>query len=144
MSRERELLNKAIEMIQIVPLMASIGHAAPDFGSELILEIQELLAQPEQEQEPVAWQLVANFITDGDILQYTYSKPRDELYEYYRVTPLYTSPPTREGLTPREGLTEYKKGYAQAELDLKRQPLTNENSDTVSAFNPVSNNYWSR
>jgi len=33
--------------------MASIGHAAPDFGSELILEIQELLAQPEQEQEPL-------------------------------------------------------------------------------------------
>jgi hypothetical protein len=54
------------------------------------------------------------------------------------------APPAREGLTPREGLTEYKKGYAQAELDLKRQPLTNENSDTVSAFNPVSNNYWSR
>ena len=48
MSKERELLNKAIEIIQIVPLMASIGHAAPDFGSELILEIQELLAQPEQ------------------------------------------------------------------------------------------------
>jgi len=53
MSKERELLNKAIEMIQIVPLMASIGHAAPDFGSELILEIQELLAQPEQEPEPL-------------------------------------------------------------------------------------------
>jgi len=48
MSKERELLNKAIEIIQIVPLMASIGHAAPDFGSELILEIQDLLAQPEQ------------------------------------------------------------------------------------------------
>lgn len=48
MSKERELLNKAIEMIQIVPLMASIGHVPPDFGSELILEIQELLVQPEQ------------------------------------------------------------------------------------------------
>lgn len=29
-----------------------------------------------------------------------------------------------EGLTPREGLAEYKKGYARAELDLKREPLS--------------------
>ena len=49
MNRERELLNKAIEMIQIVPMMASIGNVSPDFGSELILEIRELLAQTEQE-----------------------------------------------------------------------------------------------
>ena len=48
MSKERELLNKAIEMIQIAPMMASIGNLPPDFGSELILEIQELLAQPER------------------------------------------------------------------------------------------------
>ena len=48
MSKERELLNKAIEMIQIVPMMASIGNVPPDFGSELILEIKELLAQPER------------------------------------------------------------------------------------------------
>ena len=49
MSIERELLNKAIEMIKIVPIMTSIGNVPPDFASELILEIQELLAQPEQE-----------------------------------------------------------------------------------------------
>ena len=49
MSIERELLNKAIEMIKIVPIMASIGNVPPDFASELILEIQELLAQPETE-----------------------------------------------------------------------------------------------
>ena len=28
--------------------------------------------------------------------------------------------PEQENLTPRQGLAEYKKGYAQAELDLKR------------------------
>ena len=55
MSKERALLNKAIEMIQIVPMMASIGNVPPDFGSELILEIKELLAQPEQ-TEPVYWE----------------------------------------------------------------------------------------
>jgi hypothetical protein len=31
-----------------------------------------------------------------------------------------------EAITPREGLTEYKKGYAKAELDLKREPLSDE------------------
>jgi len=29
-----------------------------------------------------------------------------------------------EGITPREGLKEFKKGYAQAEQDLKREPLS--------------------
>jgi len=48
-NKERELLNKAIEMIKIVPIMTSIGNVPPDFASELILEIQELLAQPETE-----------------------------------------------------------------------------------------------
>jgi hypothetical protein len=48
MSKERELLEQAIEMIQIVPMMASIGNVPPDFGSELLLEIKELLAQPEK------------------------------------------------------------------------------------------------
>ena len=97
MSKERELLNKAIEMIQIVPLMASIGHAAPDFGSELILEIQELLAQPEQtEQEPVAWMNDSGgcFLSDGN----KYSE---------HWTALYTAPPnsTRaEQLAFEEGI----------------------------------------
>jgi hypothetical protein len=31
-----------------------------------------------------------------------------------------------KGLTPREALTEYKKGYARAELDLKREPLSDD------------------
>ena len=150
MSKERELLNKAIEMIQIVPMMVSIGNAPPDFGSELILEIQKLLAQPEQ--EPEAWMWTRNYEGGGytnKVFEFLndaeeYAKDSKTLKSPDIIRPLYTAPPTREGLTPREGLTEYKKGYAQTELDLKRQPLTNENSDTVSAFNPVSNNYWSR
>ena len=63
MSKERELLNKAIELIQIVSMVESIGKVSPDFGSELILEIQELLAQPVKyqfttrlDQEPVMYQ----------------------------------------------------------------------------------------
>ena len=34
--------------------------------------------------------------------------------------------PEQEGLTPRQGLEEYKRGYAQAELDLKRETLSEE------------------
>ena len=85
-------------------------------------KIQELLAQPEQDLEV----LKKDWVNFG--------------YEAGRKSALSKQEP----LTPRQGLEEYKRGYAQAELDLKRQPLTNENSDTVSAFNPVSNNYWSR
>ena len=32
--------------------------------------------------------------------------------------------PEQEPLTPRQGLEEYKRGYARAELDLKREPLS--------------------
>ena len=31
--------------------------------------------------------------------------------------------PEQKPLTPRQGLAEYQRGYAQAELDLKREPL---------------------
>ena len=103
MSKERELLNKAIEMIQIVPLMASIGHAAPDFGSELILEIQELLAQPEQteqDQEPVAWIIETEI--HGKLSEWVctdkkhYMEAHDSIKE---PIPLYTAPPKREPLS---------------------------------------------
>jgi hypothetical protein len=40
-----------------------------------------------------------------------------------RITELIAQP---EGITPREGLTEYKKGCAKAELDLKREPIDEE------------------
>ena len=36
--------------------------------------------------------------------------------------------PEQEPLTPRQGLEEYKRGYARAELDLKREPLSEEES----------------
>ena len=46
------------------------------------------------------------------------------LNDVENIRPLYLAPSSREGLTPREGLTEYKKGYARAELDLKRKCLS--------------------
>lgn len=141
MTIERDLLEKVIS-----------GDNKGDFfvSYDLYKEIYEFLAQPEQ--EPVAWMWTRNYEGGGytnKVFEFLndaeeYAKDSKTLKSPDIIRPLYTAPPTREGLTPREGLTEYKKGYAQTELDLKRQPLTNENSDTVSAFNPVSNNYWSR
>ena len=34
--------------------------------------------------------------------------------------------PEQEPLTPRQGLEEYKRGYARAEIDLKREPLSDQ------------------
>ena len=107
MSKERDLLNKAIELIQIVPMMASIGNVPPDFGSELILEIQELLAQPEQ--EPVAW------MYDLDMMIHPISNTRSQRFgqltaidptnrqqDAVNIRPLYLAPPKREPLSQDE------------------------------------------
>ena len=42
--------------------------------------------------------------------------------------------PEQPPITPRQGLEEYKKGYAQAELDLKREPLSE--SEIFNAWIP--------
>lgn len=47
----------------------------------------------------------------------------DEILNY-EYTPPKREPLSKEQLTPRQGLTEYKKGYARAELDLKHKFLS--------------------
>ena len=118
MSKERELLNKAIEMIQIVPLMASIGHVPPDFGSELILEIQELLAQSEQEQEPVAWMWDEMFCEDWTTVSSVIKPSRSKYVD--NVHPLYLTPPKRE---PEDDqyYNHIKEHKEQIEADFKEQ-----------------------
>ena len=74
MSKERELLNKAIEMIQIAPMMASIGNVPPDFGSELILKIQELLAQPEQEHKTCSLSFLKGYARGFDVAREDYKQ----------------------------------------------------------------------
>ena len=56
---------------------------------------------------------------NGDLLPEEYMQLMKETKE------LLAQP---EPLTPRQGLEEYKRGYAQAELDLKREPLSEEES----------------
>jgi hypothetical protein len=47
------------------------------------------------------------------------------MYEkLYKTTKEILAQP--EPLTPRQGLEEFKKGYVQAEQDLKREPLSDE------------------
>ena len=121
MSIERELLQTALGILEDYEWgYGGDHHKSPE--ASILNDIRKLLAQPEQDLEV----LKKDWVNFG--------------YEAGRKSALSKQEP----LTPRQGLEEYKRGYAQAELDLKRQPLTNENSDTVSAFNPVSNNYWSR
>ena len=79
--------------------------------NETFLEVRELLAQPEQ--EPEAWKVI-----DGANGEFMFSrvKPMERTYKYDVVIPLYTSP-------LKTNRVFYQEGYAQAELDLKREPL---------------------
>ena len=76
-------------------------------------QTRKLLAQPETEQEPVAWKVI-----DGANGEFMFSrvKPMERTYKYDVVIPLYTSP-------LKTNRVFYQEGYAQAELDLKREPL---------------------
>ena len=76
----------------------------PEELDSLMEETKELLAQPEQDLEV----LKKDWVNFG--------------YEAGRKSALSKQEP----LTPRQGLEEYKRGYAQAELDLKREPLSDE------------------
>ena len=73
MSKERELLQRVVEYMWV---------------GDIVEEIKELLAQPEQEQEPVAWMNDSGgcFLSDGN----KYSE---------NWIALYTSPPKREPLS---------------------------------------------
>jgi len=83
MSKERELLKKIVDYM---------------WEGELVDEIKELLAQPEQtEQEPEAW-IVVNKETGyrtqvSDLTPFLYNR------EIFEVIPLYLAPPKREPLS---------------------------------------------
>ena len=58
-------------------------------------------------------------LAEKDMVQYYYGSLVNEIQELLAQT-------EQEPLTPRQGLAEYKRGYARAELDLKRKPLSDE------------------
>ena len=81
----------------------------------------DINTQAQPEQEPVAW-MNEGVDETGETVRSIYQ----HFYEHANLIPLYASPPKREPLTPRQGLEEYKRGYARAELDLKREPLSDD------------------
>jgi hypothetical protein len=79
MSKERELLERWLDDTIF----------EPEELDSLMEETRELLAQPEQEQEPVAW------MQDG--IELYVLEEKNSLRGY--VIPLYTAPPKREPLS---------------------------------------------
>jgi len=86
MSKERALLKKVL--------------ATGWLDHTLSCEVEAILAQPEQKQEPVAW----HYIYDDGITVRERVTECMPLGEHYTITPLYTSPPKRE--QEWQGLTE--------------------------------------
>ena len=83
MSKEMDLLKKIL--------------ATGWLNNTISCEVEELLAQPEQ--EPVAWKVI-----DGTHGGYMFSriKPTEHTYKYNVVIPLYTAPQKREPFGPEE------------------------------------------
>jgi hypothetical protein len=115
MSIERELLKRF--MIELT--------TEEDVVS-LFNDIKECLAEPEQtEQEPVAWMYEWVNEIGEPVKSVVYN-----FYEDVNLIPLYTAPPKREPpMTQREA---YQRGYAQAEMDLKRKPFKPEERQRLS------------
>ena len=97
MSIERELLKEVLYVI------GEYTEDAQERTEILIAEIEKLLAQPEQSNEPVAWM--------QDSIELYVLEEKSAIRGY--VIPLYTAPPTREPLSDgeiRDGL-DGKNGF---------------------------------
>jgi hypothetical protein len=105
-----------------------------------IKEIRKLLAQPEQEQEPVAWMYeeATSFNKDGYFSEWLpcfYLEKADEDESLRNETPLYAAPPPkREPLSdtkcpyPEETSCEYRDGFTDGILYAeKHHAITGEN-----------------
>jgi hypothetical protein len=94
MSKERELLRQSLIALEDGP-----------YGWELMEEIQNLLAQPEPEQEPVAWMYEWEEIGGKEwtsVKNGKYPPIVEEEYCMRNLRPLYLAPPTREPLSDKE------------------------------------------
>ena len=102
MSKGKEVVNRERLLLEEIDKYSRIyGECLP---ANLADTLQEVLSQPEQ--EPVYWG----------------NEKKALLNEIDHLTNRLAQP-EQETITPRQGLEEYKRGYAKAELDLKREPL---------------------
>ena len=107
MSKERELLKR----------IANYGDAiSPHF----IYEINELLAQPEQEQEPVGYLYKQMDCTGEWATIFKVDKPYITWHDIKDIVPVYTAPPKREslGLEIMDvcGSEDYREGFKDGAL----------------------------
>lgn len=72
--------------------------------------------------------LKAGFINTSNGLESPFIEGEDLTDNLKLFASLLLAQPEQKPLTPRQGLAEYKRGYARAELDLKREPLSEEES----------------
>jgi len=117
MSKERELLERV--------LTSELWSVQEELQSK----IRELLAEPEQ--KPAAW--MYEFTGELDVRLERTARvilllEKQDWVESrttgsYVESPLYTSPKREPPITSRE---MYQRGYAAAERDLKREPLSDE------------------
>jgi len=92
-------MSKYIDMLHLIVE----GDNRGDFfiSNELLKEAQELLAQPEQEQEPVAW-MWKKHTAGGWLDVFSIDKPTANAHQI-NIRPLYyTAPPKRLPLTPQQ------------------------------------------
>jgi hypothetical protein len=95
MSKERELLKRAIYFLEPLDWAQNVSLTCQD----LIKEIEELLAQPEQ--QPDLW-VVTN---PWGVMELMWSEPREQVYVNYKVTKFYRSPLKSKPLSVEESFS---------------------------------------
>jgi len=99
-------------------------HGLKETHYDLYWDIQAELEKIEQKPNNVGY-LYKQKDCYGEIeTMFSFDKPYITWHTVTDVTPVYTAPPTRE--PPMTGREMYQRGYAAAERDLKREPLSDE------------------
>jgi len=109
MSKERELLKKVLAT-------GLLDHT-------LSCEVEAILTLPEPIKER---EVSGKIISTDDACNWNLTVGTLKNYDHVYVNGIRYVEFQPEPLTPRQGLEEYKKGYYQAELDLKREPLSDD------------------
>ena len=97
MSKERDLLLVALDFLDPRRWLDPSDQHVLNIISR---DIEELLAQPEQEQEPVAWMLIDK--ETGARIPKAYKPEHGVNKDRWELYPLFASPPTREPLSDEE------------------------------------------
>ena len=128
MSKERELLERSIELIDQYWDDSKVGYPRDADNRKLFYEIQELLAQPEHivdvtdrvEQEPVGYLYKQMECTGEWATIFKVDKPYITWHDIKDIVPVYTSPQKREplGLEIMDvcGTEDYREGFKDGAL----------------------------